>query len=68
MLINTDLHNISYEESLRNIVLILLGQHSTVKNLCNVVWEAPDNITNEKNPVQCYPNTPGTILYWANPV
>ena len=33
---------------LRNVVLILLGQHCTGKTLCNVVPEAPNNIAQEK--------------------
>ena len=34
--------NNAHEKFLVNVVLILLGQH------CNVVWEAPDNIAQER--------------------
>ena len=34
-----------------------------VKTLCNVVQEAPDNIAQEKKPVQCCLNTLGTTLH-----
>ena len=33
---------------LRNVVVVLLGQHRTGKTLCNVIRNVPDNIAQEK--------------------
>ena len=46
-----------------NVVLILLENIAQVKTLCNIVFEAPGNNEQEKNYVQCCPNTLGTILH-----
>ena len=38
--------NIVQEKIMFNVVFILLGQYCTI---CNVVYEAPDNIAHEKS-------------------